>query len=213
MLAMKDIAMAERLVTLTTGEIAKYLNVNYITVIRWINKGRLKAHKLPARGDRRVEIHDFLEFLRKNDLPIPDDLKPYLRRILIVDDDVALTQVMLRILEESGFEVKIGHDGFSAGQLLGIFQPVVMILDLKMPGLDGMQVLERLRSDESPSPVRVLVVSGASKRELDAAIAAGADDILSKPFMNDVFLGKVAALAGLSLPQININNEFRNTAE
>lgn len=191
--------MNRKLVTLTTVDIANYLNVNYITVIRWIDRGKLKAHKLPLRGDRRVEVQDFVAFLRENKLPIPNELSPYLRRVLIVDDDKSIAMAMQRTLNQAGFVVKIACDGFTAGQMVGVFQPVVMTLDLKMPGLDGMQVLRQLQAGEHQSLVKVLVVSGVTRAELDEALAVGADDILEKPFKNDVLVQKVTALAGMEL--------------
>ena len=52
--------------TLTTGEIANYCGVNFRTVIRWIQRGQLRAYQLPGRGDNRVEVHNFIAFLREN---------------------------------------------------------------------------------------------------------------------------------------------------
>ena len=58
---------------LTTGEIANYCGVNFRTVIRWIQRGQLRAYQLPGRGDNRVEVHNFIAFLRENNIPIPRD--------------------------------------------------------------------------------------------------------------------------------------------
>ena len=61
--------------TLTTGEIAQYCGVNFRTVIRWIKRGYLDAYQLPGRGDNRVKIIDFIDFLDRFNMPVPDDLK------------------------------------------------------------------------------------------------------------------------------------------
>ena len=61
--------------TLTTGEIAQYCGVNFRTVIRWIKRGYLNAFQLPGRGDNRVEIGDFMAFLEKHNIPIPEELQ------------------------------------------------------------------------------------------------------------------------------------------
>ena len=58
---------------LTTGEIARYCGVNFRTVIRWIERGRLKAYQLPGRGDNRVTVEDFIDFLKVNSMPIPEE--------------------------------------------------------------------------------------------------------------------------------------------
>ena len=59
---------------LTTGDIARHCDVTPRTVIRWIQRGHLKAHQLPGRGDNRVDPTDFLQFLEVNALPIPLEL-------------------------------------------------------------------------------------------------------------------------------------------
>jgi excisionase family DNA binding protein len=61
--------------TLTTGEIAQYCGVNFRTVIRWIKRGYLDAFQLPGRGDNRIEVEDFLVFLKKNNIPIPKEFR------------------------------------------------------------------------------------------------------------------------------------------
>ncbi len=61
---------------LTTGDIAKLCGVNFRTVIRWIQRGHLKAFQLPGRGDNRVQVADFIEFLNENNMPIPEELQP-----------------------------------------------------------------------------------------------------------------------------------------
>lgn len=68
---------------LTTGEAAKYCGVNFRTVIRWIDKGHLDAYKLPGRGDNRIPINSFVDFLRKNDMPVADELLSNDRRLLL----------------------------------------------------------------------------------------------------------------------------------
>ena len=59
---------------LTTGEVAKYCGVNFRTVIRWIERGHLEAYKLPGRGDNRIPVDSFVNFLKGNNMPVPDDL-------------------------------------------------------------------------------------------------------------------------------------------
>jgi len=61
---------------LTTGDIARYCDVTPRTVIRWIQRGHLRAHQLPGRGDNRVDPSDFLVFLDKHALPVPVEFAP-----------------------------------------------------------------------------------------------------------------------------------------
>ncbi len=62
--------------TFTTGDIALMCDVNLRTVIRWIERGSLQAHKLPGRGNNRVIETDFLQFLHTHGMPVPLELKP-----------------------------------------------------------------------------------------------------------------------------------------
>ncbi len=184
--------------TLTTGDIAKYCGVNFRTVIRWIERGHLKAHQLPGRGDNRVEVSDFMAFLRSHDMPIPEEFLDRSRRVLIVDDDPAMSAAIQRTLKRAGFETRVASDGFRAGTLLGTFLPGVMTLDLRMPGIPGLDVLKFVRLAERLKDIRILVVSAMPRKELDEALAAGADDVMEKPFRNPELLEKVARLAGVS---------------
>lgn len=188
--------MAERR-SLTTGEIAKYCGVNFRTVIRWIERGRLNAYKLPGRGDNRVLIPDFLTFLREHKMPIPEELQDNPRRVLIVDDDLAMAKTMRRTLNRNGFETLVASNGFQAGAWLGTFAPAIMTLDLKMPGLSGYEVLRLIRGMPETGSLKILVVSALSRDELDKALEAGADDVLAKPFRNEVLVDMVSRLAGV----------------
>jgi excisionase family DNA binding protein len=185
--------------TLTTGEIAKYCGVNFRTVIRWIERGHLKAHQLPGRGDNRVEVRDFLAFLRAHEMPIPEEFLDRSRRVLVVEDDAAMAAAIQRTLRRAGFETQIASDGFRAGTLLGTYLPGVMTLDLRMPGIPGLDVLKFVRLAERLKDIRILVVSAMPRKELDEALAAGADDVLEKPFRNQDLVEKVARLAGVEL--------------
>jgi CheY-like chemotaxis protein len=183
---------------LTTGDIAKMCGVNFRTVIRWIQRGHLKAFQLPGRGDNRVLIRDFIDFLNANDMPIPEELQPQAHKVLIVEDDERMAQAISRALKRKGFETKIAHDGFEAGTMAVSYNPAVMTLDLRMPGIGGIEVLEKIRSDPEMVGLKVLVVSAMPQQELDEARAAGADDVLEKPFKNKDLVERVGKLAGVS---------------
>jgi CheY-like chemotaxis protein len=182
--------------SLTTGDIAEVCGVNFRTVIRWIQAGLLKAYQLPSgRGDNRVQVRDFLEFLHANKMPVPDALRAVSNRVLVVEDEEEMALAMRRVLERKGFEVMIAQEGFLAGCLAMTFAPAVMTLDLRMPGLGGLEVLKGIRNDPELADTRVLVVSAMPQGQLDEALQAGADDILVKPFRNQDLVDKVTALA------------------
>jgi len=165
----------------TTGDIAKYCQVNFRTVIRWIDRGLLKAYKLPGRGDNRVKLEDLLAFLHANDMPVPAELAQENNRILIVEDDPVTARILEVILQKAGLDTAIAPGGFHAGVLLSEFSPDMMTLDLDIPGLSGLEVLKYVRKTSSLKNIKVLVISGMEQSVLDEAMQSGADAVLSKP--------------------------------
>jgi DNA-binding response OmpR family regulator len=147
-------------------------------------------------------MKDFLEFLRENNMPVPEELEGTSEpRVLIVEDDKRMAQSIQRALKRKGFETMISLDGFMAGVVASTFKPVVMTLDLKMPSLGGLDILKAIRKNPELAGIKVLVVSAMPQEELDQARAAGADDVLEKPFANNDLVAKVAQLAGVRLPK------------
>jgi CheY-like chemotaxis protein len=183
---------------LTTGDIAKLCGVNFRTVIRWIQRGHLKAFQLPGRGDNRVQIADFIEFLCENNMPIPEELQPSGRRVLIVEGDGKTAGRMDKALAEAGFETRLAGDGFSAGALAASFDPLVMIVDVGMKGIDGDQAIGLVRGDGGLCQAKIIAVTSAStsKKKRDELIAAGADEVFSRPVQVADLVAKVKALAG-----------------
>ena len=179
---------------LTTGEAAKYCGVNFRTVIRWIERGKLKAYKLPGRGDHRIPVTDFVKFLRENSMPVPEELAGGNRTILVIEDQPEMAAAIRRVLKRAGYEVELAKDGFIAGTLLSRCKPALITLDLKMPGIDGYQVLSYIREHEEHTDAKVLVVSAETRDGLERALKAGANDVLPKPFENSELLAKVQAL-------------------
>ncbi len=179
---------------LTTGEAAKYCGVNFRTVIRWIERGKLKAYKLPGRGDHRIQVEDFVVFLQDNGMPVPDELKGQNRSVLVIEDQPEMASAIRRVLMRHGYEVEIARDGFSAGTALTRMKPGLVTLDLKMPGMDGYEVLSFIRGHDEHANTKVLVISAETSAGLERAKALGASDILPKPFENDELLARVEAL-------------------
>lgn len=176
---------------LTSGEVARFCGVHFRTVIRWIDKGSLKAYKLPGGGNNRIEEQDFIAFLKSNDLPIPEEFQYSNNRILIVDDVHAMAAAIQRVLRRAGFETMVAHDGFSAGHLLASFKPTLMTLDLSMPGMNGFEVLAFMAKEGTYKDVKVLVVSALEDETLALAQAAGAHECLRKPFENKTLVAAV----------------------
>lgn len=169
----------------TSGEVAKYTGVNFRTVIRWIERGDLDGYKLPGRGDHRVRHSDLVQFMNKNEIPLPSEWCLVQKKALVVDDDVQMAQAIARIFKRLGWEVKLAHDGFEAGVLLAEFKPTIMTLDLKMPHMDGNKVLISTREKFSKHELNIIVISAQDRADLEHALSLGADSVLEKPFDNE----------------------------
>ena len=191
---------------LTTYQISQMVNVNITTVIDWIDKGLLKAYKTPG-GHRRVKPSDLLKFLKKYKMPIPDviakdvgaDLaaRPVAisKKVLIVDDDKDILEFISRALKKfyKNIKIEFASDGFMAGKKIAEFKPNLLILDIKMPGMDGFAVLEHLKKEN----MKILAITGYPSKEIKEKIfKAGADDYLVKPFSVEELKQKVENLMG-----------------
>jgi len=179
---------------LTTGEVAKHCAVHFRTVLRWIERGQLRAYKLPGRGDNRIRIEDFLEFLTENNMPVPEEFQVNTKQVLIIEDEPEVIRGLQASLGRAGYEVVVASDGFRAGSYLKNYHPAVMTLDLQTSGLSGWDVLKQVRANKEFDAVKIIVVSNASETELAQAVIAGADKVLSKPFTHEQFLEAVQSL-------------------
>ncbi len=114
-------------------------------------------------------------------------------RILNVDDEPLNRAMVSVLLRKMGFEVREAPDGRQALQLAQSWSPALILLDLAMPGMDGLEVLARLRADERGPRVPVIMLTAhAFADERQRAFAAGADDFVRKPFRLDELLQVIA---------------------
>src|SRR5207344_1958523 len=102
-------------------------------------------------------------------------------RVLVVEDDDAIAQVLQRSLRMEGYEVRIAGDGVAALDEAHAFLPDLIILDLGLPRLDGIDVAKRLRDDEDDTPILILTARDALEARVEG-LDVGADDYLVKPF-------------------------------
>ena len=124
-------------------------------------------------------------------------------KVLIVEDDRAICSFMRRVLEANGYESIIVGTGREALSMLTSHCPDVVILDLGLPDMDGMDVLTQLRA-WSLMPV-VIVSARTDEREKVRALDAGADDYITKPFGIMEFLSRVRAALRRSAPEARPN--------
>ena len=186
----------------TTYQISRFCRVDIATVTNWIDEGKLKAYKTPG-GHRRIQKKDFLQFLQRYTMPVPAEIKTDRLRVLVVDDEKYVVEIIVRALKKSGynFEIESAFDGFEAGIKAANLLPDMVILDINLPGVDGYKVLKDIRSNEELKDIKVLAISGKSIPETrEKILKYGADDFIAKPFNIKVIISAVAELLELPKP-------------
>jgi two-component system, OmpR family, response regulator MprA len=114
-------------------------------------------------------------------------------RVLVVDDDQAVRESLRRSLAFNGYEVDLAADGLEALEAIARRRPDVVVLDVMMPRLDGVETSRRLRSAAEDLPVLLLTARDAISDRV-AGLDAGADDYLPKPFALEELLARLRAL-------------------
>ena len=114
-------------------------------------------------------------------------------RILVVDDEVNARSALAELLRDEGFEVETAADAFKALGKYDVFAPHLVLTDLKMPGMDGIELVKRIHAMEDPAAVVVMTAFGAVQSAVEA-MHAGALEYLTKPLNFDellVVIGRV----------------------
>jgi len=116
---------------------------------------------------------------------------PDLQRILVVDDEPQITRVLRTTLASQRYEVRVANDGETALEIMKDWSPEMVITDLSMPNMDGLELCRRLRAT-TQIPIIVLSVRGEERTKVQA-LDAGADDYVTKPFGMNELLARVRA--------------------
>jgi len=172
---------------LTTGDVAELCGVSFRTVTRWIQRGTLEAFKLPGRGDHRIPRGELIRFLHAQKMPIPEELRPEERRVLLADRDECRAKAVRKALEARGLDPLIVSTAFQAGVAAAASPPAAMVGALGLPGSGGVSALSVLRNEASLSAVPVLALvengdrtpSNGGRLEADFVLRsdAGAEEV------------------------------------
>ena len=112
-------------------------------------------------------------------------------RVLVVDDDIALAEMLGIVLRGEGFEPSFVYDGDKAMEVFRDFRPDLVLLDLMLPGMDGIDVCRQIRA-ESGVPI-VMLTAKSDTVDVVLGLESGADDYIVKPFQSKVLIARVRA--------------------
>jgi len=134
---------------------------------------------------------------------VTDTHAPAPARVLLVEDDPTVAEVVGRYLEREGYSVERVADGLDAVTRAGACMPDLVVLDLMLPGLNGLEVCRRLRS-MAPVPV-VILTARSDEEDLIAGLELGADDYVSKPFSPRELTARVKAVLRRAQPPLVVD--------
>lgn len=127
-------------------------------------------------------------------------VRPRPEPVLVVDDEPTIAEVVARYLTREGYATAIAHDGPAAIQLARELRPSLVVLDLMLPGLDGLEVMRRIREQPGePTPVILLTARGEESDRV-VGLRSGADDYVVKPFSPSELVARVDAVLRRTRP-------------
>jgi len=185
---------------LTTGEAARRCGVGINTIKRWIRRGQLEAVVTPG-GHWRIPPAAFAAFLRRHRLAEAEDVASRTYRVLVIEDEPASRALLCAALEGAPLDLAVesAADGYQGLVKIGLIRPHLVVLDIVMPGLNGLEVIERLRATpELLRGLRIVVVTGATDRPLimRRLERCGCDAVFPKPVDLERLVATVARLLG-----------------
>lgn len=131
-------------------------------------------------------------------------------RVLVVDDESSLSDLLSMALRYEGWEVRAAADGSSAVRVAREFRPDAVVLDVMLPDFDGLEVLRRMRADAPEMPVLFLTARDAVEDRV-AGLTAGGDDYVTKPFSLDEVIARIRAVLRRSAAAPNVPSADRFT--
>lgn len=182
---------------LTTRQAAIHCDVSIPTLRRWIRAGALAAYLTPG-GHRRIDLDEFQRFLSAQGRPpYPVGHAPR-TRLLVVDDEPLVVDMLVDLLADGPFTIETATGGYEALVKVGTFRPSVILLDVVLPDLDGIEACRCLRRIPETRDIRILGVTGHPAM-VPLLLGAGADACITKPLDRDVVCRELRRLAATTM--------------
>jgi excisionase family DNA binding protein len=167
----------------TTFKISQICGVNPTTVQNWIKENKLRAFQTPG-GHRRVRREDLAAFLKRFGMPVPPELARAQPLILIVDDEIEILDMIGELIKSGSAELEVAkaQSGVEALLMIGERKPDLLLLDLKMPGMNGYEVCQKLKSNPGTRKIKIVAISGDHDPAVkERILETGAESFFTKP--------------------------------
>lgn len=172
-------------------EVANLCGVVNQTAINWIKNGFLKAFKTPG-GQFRVYPKDLLDFMKHRNMIIPQKVindcseihNQKKQKLLIVDDDESFNNVIKKFLESKNLNLEIfqAFDGFEAGSIMAQKKPKFLVLDLDLPGINGIKLCHKIKESEILGSPEIFIVTALQDEKIEKeCLALGIKKYFKKP--------------------------------
>lgn len=145
----------------------------------WVEERCKKVYALQKKGYTISMIQEILQQEKENQSA---------RKILIVDDEKKFSNLLKKFFEKNNFVVELAFDGWDAGLKAAQFMPAIIILDIALPGINGMEVCKNLKDNSKTANIKVIAISGDLRHSEKVILDAGAEIYFTKPVDFDTLL-------------------------
>lgn len=161
----------------------------------------VEAAQVPAT----VATSADMDPLEVTPMPALDRRIEGLPRVLVVDDIASSRELLRQDLGGAGFDVRSQASGYGCLDVARLFDPAVIILDIDMPGMDGIETCRRLKADPTTAHIPILFLTGQQDEETAVvALAAGGNDFLHKPYSRSIMLARVSSQVAINEAQARL---------
>jgi len=180
----------------TVPEVAKIMGVDESTVRRWADAGKIKAFRFPEGAHRKIPYEDVIELLKRNGLPLDRIEIVEDKRVLLIDDDEALLDIIPEIIKNTlGYEVKAVKDKLHGTYLLKEFKPHLILLDNVPDKINEKNFCNFVRNEQGLKNTKIVKFTAADMTP-EQATKKGFDGLMEKPMDKDEIAGYIKSIIG-----------------
>ena len=180
----------------TTGQVAKICKVAPRTVSKWFDSGRLKGYRIPGSQDRRIPREQLIRFLKEHGMPLGELEEEEWHKVLLIGTEKLFNDRVKELLpEDEDYKFQYANSGFEAGMLAGNFQPDTIIIDLGLGRSEAIQIVARLRNDETHTGTLIVGLASEDEAAPEQLAQYGFNDVFKKPFDVALLGEKIRAIA------------------